>query len=181
MGKVRIVTDSTADIPPEIRERHGINMVPLKVLFGEETFQDAVTITPDQFYEKLTRVTALPTTSQPSPAEFSDVYERLLAEDADSPIISLHLSAALSGTYQSAFIARSMLENEADITIIDTKSASYGFGMRVVKAAVMAEAGESKERIIEEMERLERDTELYFLWTRWNICKREAELGRLLH
>lgn len=178
LGKVRIVTDSTADVPKEIRERLGITIVPLKVLFGEETFLDAVTITSEEFYEKLAHSSALPTTSQPSPMEFSDVYERLLAEDAESPIISLHLSAALSGTYQSAVIAQSMLEEESDITVLDSRSASFGFGMRVVKAAEMAQAGESKERIIEAIEQLERDTNLYFLVDTLEYLQKGGRIGK---
>lgn len=178
MGKVRIVTDSTSDIPEEVKKRLGISVVPLKVLFGEETFLDAVTITSEQFYEKLAQSSVLPTTSQPSPNEFSEVYERLIAEDADSPIISIHLSAALSGTYQSAVIAHSMLEQEADITIIDSKSASYGFGLRVVRAAEMAQAGESKERIIEEIERLERSTNLYFLVDTLEYLQKGGRIGK---
>ncbi|NIK75708.1 DegV family protein with EDD domain [Paenibacillus castaneae] len=178
VGKVRIVTDSTADIPAEIRERLGISMVPLKVLFGEETYLDAVTIESKQFYEKLAESSSLPTTSQPSPLEFSEVYERLLSEDADAPIISIHLSAVLSGTYQSAVIAHSMLEQESDITIINSKSASYGFGLRVIKAAEMAEAGESKERIIEEMERLAQNMELYFLVDTLDFLQKGGRIGK---
>lgn len=178
MGKVRIVTDSTADIPDEVKERLGISIVPLKVIFGEETFLDAVTIKSEQFYEKLAQSSVLPTTSQPSPLEFSEVYGRLLAEDADSPIISLHLSAALSGTFQSAVIAHSMLEEESDITILDSRSASYGFGMRVVKAAEMAQAGESKERIIEAIEQLERDTKLYFLVDTLEYLQKGGRIGK---
>ncbi|WP_028611110.1 DegV family protein [Paenibacillus harenae] len=178
MGKVRIVTDSTADIPSEVRERLGISTVPLKVIFGEETYLDTVTIDPEVFYEKLAQASTLPTTSQPSPVEFSDVYQRLLAEDAGSPIISIHLSAALSGTYQSAVIAQSMLEEEADITIIDSKSASYGFGLRVVRAAEMAQAGESKERIIEAIEQLERDSRLFFLVDSLENLQKGGRIGK---
>lgn len=178
MGKVRIVTDSTADIPADIREKLGITMVPLKVLFGEETYLDAVTIHADQFYEKLANTTVLPTTSQPSPHEFSQAYQRLLDEDADSPIISIHLSAALSGTYQSAVIAQSMLEGEADLTIVDSKSASYGFGLRVVKAAEMALAGETKERILEEIAQLQRNTQLYFLVDSLEYLQKGGRIGK---
>lgn len=178
MGKVRIVTDSTADIPAEVRARLGISTVPLKVIFGEETYLDAVTIETKQFYEKLAQSSSLPTTSQPSPLEFSEVYERLLSEDADSPIISIHLSAVLSGTFQSALIAQSMLEQEADLTLINSKSASYGFGMRVVKAAEMAQAGESKERILEEIDFLARNTELYFLVDSLEFLQKGGRIGK---
>ncbi|MCA0753955.1 DegV family protein [Paenibacillus sp. N4] len=178
MGKVRIVTDSTADIPADIREKLGITMVPLKVLFGEETYLDAVTIHAEQFYEKLAHAPVLPTTSQPSPHEFSEVYQRLLDEDADSPIISIHLSAALSGTHQSAVIAQSMLEGGADLTIVDSKSASYGFGLCVVKAAEMALAGETKERILEEIAQLQRNTQLYFLVDSLDFLQKGGRIGK---
>lgn len=178
MGKVRIVTDSTADIPLEERERLGISMVPLKVIFGEETYLDAVTIQSEQFYEKLIQSPVLPTTSQPSPMEFAEVYERLLEEDADSPIISIHLAAVLSGTYQSAVIAQSMLGNSADVTIIDSRSASFGFGLRVIKAAEMAQAGESKERILAEIERLEKDLGLYFLVDSLEFLQKGGRIGK---
>lgn len=178
MGKVRIVTDSTADIPAEVRERLGIELVPLKVIFGQETYLDAVTINSEQFYEKLAQSSALPTTSQPSPLDFAEVYQRLLAEDAESPIISIHLSAALSGTYQSAVIAESMLEEKSDITIIDSKSTSFGMGMRVLKAAEMAKAGESKERILEEIKRLEGELKLYFLVDTLEYLQKGGRIGK---
>lgn len=178
MGKIRIVTDSTADISAELREKLGITMVPLKVLFGEETYVDAVTISSEQFYEKLKAATALPTTSQPSPLEFSEAYERLLQEDPDAAIISIHISARLSGTYQSATIAQSMLERESDITVIDSRSASYGIGALVIRAAEMAAAGQSKEEILVEVERLRDDSTLYFLVDSLEYLHKGGRIGR---
>lgn len=178
MGKIRIVTDSTADIAAELRNELGIEMVPLRVLFGEETFLDAVTIDSEQFYEKLATASAMPTTSQPTPNEFSEVYERILQEDPEATIISLHLASVLSGTYQSAVIGSSMVEQEADITVIDSKSASYGFGTRVVKAARMALAGESKEAILAEIDRLEREMGLYFLVDTLEFLQKGGRIGK---
>lgn len=178
MGNVRIVTDSTSDIPAEVRERLGITMVPLKVLFGEEVFSDAVTITPEEFYARLKTSATLPTTSQPSPADFLEVYERLLDEDPDSPIISYHLAAVLSGSYQAGTIAASMLERPADLTIVDCKSASYGSGLLIVKAAEMAQAGESKERILEEVARIRSDMGLYFLVDTLENLQKGGRIGR---
>ncbi|MHA6484580.1 DegV family protein [Paenibacillus sp. strain BS8-2] len=178
MGNIRIVTDSTADISAELREKLGITMVPLKVLFGEETYVDAVTITADQFYEKLKSVSTLPTTSQPSPLEFSEAYERLLQEDPDCAIISIHLAACLSGTYQSATIAQSMLEQEADITVVNSRSASYGIGTLAVRAAEMASAGHSKEEILAEIERLREDTTIYFLVDSLEHLQKGGRIGR---
>ncbi|MFF2484110.1 DegV family protein [Paenibacillus sp. NPDC058071] len=178
MGNIRIVVDSTCDIPLQVREELGIEMIPLKVLFGEETYLDTVTIDNKQFYEKLAVSPVLPRTSQPSPSEFLETYERILKEDPDASIISVHLSAALSGTYQSAVIGHSMLDEEADITIIDSKSASYGAGMRAVKAARMAKEGRTKEEILAEIDRLERDTQLYFLVDTLEYLHKGGRIGR---
>ncbi|MEK3884400.1 DegV family protein [Paenibacillus sp. PL2-23] len=178
MGKVRIVTDSTSDIPAPVRAQLGIEMVPLKVLFGEETYLDSITISTEQFYERLQASPVLPTTSQPSPLEFAEVYERLLDEDPDSPIISIHLASVLSGTHQSAVIAESMLERPADISIVDSKSASYGIGLMVVRAAEMAQAGKSKEQILNEIQRIQNDMELYFLVDTLEYLHKGGRIGR---
>jgi DegV family protein with EDD domain len=176
--EIRIVTDSTADIPRDIREELGIEMVPLKVMFGSEAFTDGVTIESDQFYEKLASSSELPTTSQPSPNEFIETYERILNEDPETQIISFHLAAAVSGTYQSALLATSLLEGEYDITVIDTKSASYGFGLMVVKAAEMARAGRSKQAILAEVERLRLDRKLYFLVDTLEYLQKGGRIGK---
>ncbi|MFC4775479.1 DegV family protein [Paenibacillus sp. GCM10023252] len=178
MSKVRILTDSTSDIPQEIREELGIVMVPLKVLFGEEVYADAVTIGSDEFYEKLQASSQLPTTSQPSPIEFMEVYEQLLVEDANAPILSFHLSSAMSGTYQSAVLGQSMLEGYHDITVVDSKSASYGFGFRVVAAAKLAKAGKSKEEILENDARLASGLHLYFLVDTLEYLQKGGRIGK---
>ncbi len=178
MGKVRIVTDSTADIPLEERERLGITMIPLKIHFGEETYLDAVTIGADEFYKKLKASSALPTTSQPSPLEFSEVYERILTEEPDTSIISIHLASVLSGTYQSATIAQSMLEGSVDISVVDSKSASFGIGCQVVRAAEMAEAGHSKREILDELKRLREGLHLYFLVDTLEYLQKGGRIGK---
>src|SRR3989304_9611871 len=93
---VRVVTDSTADLPPEIACELGITVVPLKVLFGEETYRESVDITPDRFFQMLREHPAHPTTTQPSVGDFLEAYERLAAEAGG--ILSLHISPKLSGT-----------------------------------------------------------------------------------
>ncbi|MGZ9584733.1 DegV family protein [Paenibacillus marinisediminis] len=177
MANVRIVTDSTADIPLEVRQQLGIEMVPLKVHFGNEMYQDAVTIEPDQFFEKLVQSSKLPTTSQPSPVEFLNVYRRLIDEQ-DSSVISIHLSAALSGTYQSAVLAKNMMEEDADITVIDSRSASYGIGMIVVQAAKMAQEGCSKEQIMEMIDRISSGRQLFFLVDSLEYLQKGGRIGK---
>lgn len=177
--KVKIVTDSTADIPLEVREKYDIEMVPLKVHFGEETYLDSITINTDNFYDKLAEAPALPTTSQPSPVEFLEVYKKILAEDPDTNIISVHLSAILSGTYQSAVLAKSLLEEQGDqITVIDSKSASYGNGMLVVAAAEAALQGKSAEECVEIIYDLRNNTKLYFLVDTLEYLQKGGRIGK---
>lgn len=177
MGRIRIVTDSTSDIPPELREALSIEMVPLKVHFGEEAYLDGVTITPEDFYVKLAGAKQLPTTSQPSPLDFLAVYNRLAAEP-DTVIISIHLSSSFSGTYQSACMAKGMLETAADITIVDSRTATYGIGLLVVEAARAAKAGESKEYILKRVEELRKKTTLYFLVDTLEYLHKGGRIGK---
>jgi len=179
VSKVRIVTDSTADIPADVREKYGITMISLKVLFGEETYLDAVDLTTEEFYSRLKASPVLPKTSQPSPADFLDVYERLLAEDPTAPIVSIHLASVLSGTYQSATIAKSMVEIEgADIRVIDSCSASFGHGMQVVLAAQMAENGASADDIVAATAQRQKNTGIYFLVDTLDYLQKGGRIGK---
>src|SRR5690242_21458381 len=101
---VRIVTDSTADLPAEVASEVGITVVPLIVFFGEEAYLDGVELDNAGFYQKLTASKELPRTSQPSPAAFQEAYQDLIDAGAEA-ILSVHLSSKLSGTYQSACTA----------------------------------------------------------------------------
>src|SRR5690554_3341142 len=129
MGSVRIVTDSTADIPKTLQNELNITVVPLKVHFGEETFEDGVDLTSEKFYEKLKSTVEIPTTSQPTPHQFEMEYRRIAEEDKESEIISIHLSSKLSGTFQSAYIASQTLGDEVALTVVDSKRASYAIGI----------------------------------------------------
>lgn len=119
--KFAVVTDSTADLPDEWRDRYGIEVVPLKVLFGKETFRDRVDITDEEFFRRLAASTTLPTTSAPSPGEFADVYRRL-AQDHEG-CISIHIGAQLSGTAQAARVGASSVEG-FKVNVIDSQTVS---------------------------------------------------------
>jgi DegV family protein with EDD domain len=182
---VKIVTDSTADLPQGLAQELDIAVVPLNVHFGEEeTFLDWIDLNSDSFFEKLKTSEVMPRTSQPSPADFEAVYKRL-AENGDT-IISLHISAQLSGTYQSATIAKSMLEG-MDIELVDSKVTSMGLGIVVIEAARAAKAGKSRDEIMSQVyDQLTRvrvyfgvDT-LEFLQRNGRIGKAAAMLGGLL-
>jgi DegV family protein with EDD domain len=150
---VRIVTDSTADIPSEVAQQLGITVVPLTVFFGDEAYLDGVELDNASFYRKLETSRELPRTSQPSPAAFAEAYERLIKEGATG-ILSVHLSSKLSGTYQSAVTAREMLPEgmrTVPIEIVDSESISIGMNVPIMKAAEEARAGESLEEIREHL------------------------------
>ncbi|CAM3719617.1 DegV family protein [Cohnella lubricantis] len=171
-----IVTDSTADIPKDIREKLGIEMVPLSVHFGDDSYLDNVTLSPAQFYEKLPEAKELPKTSMPSPGDYYEIFKRHV--DEGRQVISINLSSALSGTHQSAVLAQSMLEGEGDVTVIDSKSASYGYGLLVVEAAEMARSGASKEDILARIEELRSKTGLYFLVETLEYLHKGGRIGR---
>jgi DegV family protein with EDD domain len=116
-----VVTDSTADLPREWHERYGIEVVPLKVLFGKETFRDGVDMTNEQFFQRLAASTTLPTTSAPSPGEFAEVYRRL-AKDHDG-CISIHIGAQLSATAEAARIGAQAVEG-FKVNVIDSQTVS---------------------------------------------------------
>lgn len=136
---VRVVTDSTADLPAQVAAALGIVVVPLHIHFGEETFQDGVSISTEGFYNLLTTGDILPKTSAPSSGMFIETYERL-AQETDE-IISIHISTKLSATYASALVARDGVESPCRIELVDTLSASIGLGLLVVQAARMARDG----------------------------------------
>src|SRR5438445_10054362 len=116
-----VVTASTADLPNEWRDRYGIEVVPLKVLFGKETFRDRVDMTSDEFFTRLAASSSLPTTSAPSPGEFAEVYRRL-AKDHDG-CISIHIGARLSATAEAARVGAESVEG-FKVNVIDSQSVS---------------------------------------------------------
>jgi DegV family protein with EDD domain len=179
MPPIVIVTDSASDIDQSLQQTLGIEVVPLKVSFGEETYLDGVTLRADQFYEKLAQSPVLPTTSQPSPMEFAAKYKEIIAgHGRDVQIIVLTLSAALSGTHQSAVIAKTMLEEAADITVIDSKKASFVYGLIVVEAARAARAGQSKQQVLDLINRYIEAIQVYFLIDTLEYLQKGGRIGK---
>lgn len=178
MGKVFVVTDSTADIPKKVVEELGITVVPLKVHFGEETYLDGISISSKEFYNKLQTAEKLPTTSQPSPLDFVNIYKDLAEGKEDVHIISIHLSSALSGTYQSAAIAQNMLEDNVKVTVIDSRKASYAIGSIVVGVAELAKSGATVEKCLERAYYLVENTFVYFLVDTLHYLQKGGRIGK---
>ena len=144
---VKIVTDSSADLPAQLVKELGITVVPLYVRFGDEVLRDRVDISEDEFYERLTHDPVHPNTTQPTPQDFLKVYQKLSA-DADG-IVSVHLSTKLSGTYNSAMMAKDTLETECPIEVVDSETLSMALGLVVIAAATAAKAGKSMDEVVE--------------------------------
>ncbi|MBA4494753.1 DegV family protein [Paenactinomyces guangxiensis] len=190
MANVKIFTDSTSDIPRELTEELNISVVPLKVHIDGESYLDRVTLSPSEFYQKMGVVQELPTTSQPSPLDFAEAYREAIQEGA-TEIFSIHLSSALSGTYQSAMLAKAMIEEEnPDVKIItfDSKTVTYAAGIIVVAVARAAKEGKSLEELVSLAEKVRRteglaalvDT-LEYLQKGGRIGKAAALVGSLLN
>ena len=144
---VKIVTDSTCDVPPHLMKELDITVVPVYTVFGDKSYRDRVDINDDEFYYKLTHDSIHPTTSVPTPKDFADVYNRL-AEQTDE-IVSVHLTSRESGTYNSAVLGKELVTRKCRVEVIDSLSVSLGCGLLVLEAAREAKAGASLERVSE--------------------------------
>jgi DegV family protein with EDD domain len=173
---IKIVTDSTADIPRELLERYDIRLVPINIQFGTETYREGIDIDRPTFFRKLDEYPTIPTSSQPSPGQFVEVF-RPLVEDGHS-IISLHVTSKHSGTYQSALLAKSMLP-EAEIEVFDTLSISIGTGYQALAAARAAEEGKSMAEIIEMLEGIRGRMSLYLTPSTLKYLQKSGRVGKL--
>lgn len=160
---MQIVTDHGADISAEQREGLDIHYVPLTITLGGRVYRGGVDISVEQFYELLDRTGEMPTTSQPSPGDFAELYRNLARTDPD--ILSVHISSGLSGTVNTARMGANMVP-EANVTVYDTKTLSGAEGWHVEAAARAAKAGWSIDRIVEMLQRMTAATDtLYTLST----------------
>ena len=149
---VRIVTDSSADLPAELAQELGITVVPLYVRFGEEVYREQVDISLDEFYQRLEHGPIHPVTIQPSPQDFVTAYQKL-SQEADG-IVSIHISGKLSGTCNSALQGKKLLEKDFPIEVVDSQIITVGLGLIDIAAAKMAKAGESLASVVEEVKQM---------------------------
>jgi DegV family protein with EDD domain len=138
MGKIKIVTDSAADVPSELAQRLDITILPCYIIFGSEVYRDGVDLTHREFYDKLAESPILPTTSQPPLGLFVETYQNLLQESEG--IVSIHTASTLSGIFNAARVAADALST-APIVVIDSQQISMGGGWQVIVAAQAAQEG----------------------------------------
>ncbi len=159
--KIAIVTDSTSYLPKDVRERLGIRMIPLSVIFGDETYREEIDMTADEFFVKIKQSPKLPTTSQPSVGEFVDLFTAIREEGYDA-VISIHLSSGISGTYQGAVTAGTMVEG-LRVYAYDSEISCMAQGFYAIEAAEMAKAGKMPEEILARLDEMKRTLRAYFM------------------
>ena len=172
---VAVVTDSSADLHDGVLDRHRISLVPLQVVFGDDTFRDRVELKPEDFYRRLRDARELPTTSQPSPAEFARVF-RDAKEEAEE-IVAVLLSSGLSGTFASAQAA-ARAAGVSGVHLIDSRSASLGVGMLALRAAELAEEGWDGARIAAELGRVRSRSGMLLTVDRYDNLLRSGRVSR---
>lgn len=176
MSRIAIVTDSTSDLSPDVLAAHDVTMVPLNVHFGDEVFRDQVDITTPDFMERLSQSPHLPTTSQPSPGQFEDVFRRLAA--SHDAILAILISSKLSGTIQSATIARDAIAGAIPVEIVDSLNASMGLGLQVLRAAELARTGQNLEAIAKRLRAETNQYHMVFFVDTLEYLQRGGRIGR---
>lgn len=178
LPEIAIVTDSTSDLTPDMIKGLGIDIIPLKIkLSGDTYYRDGVDISKGEFWRQLLKDGMIPKTSQPSPAEFKELYEKLL-EKGYKKIISIHISSKLSGTQQAARVARGMLNKEDEIAIVDSRAVTFALAHIVLESARMVQEGNSFEEIIDWIDETKNKMKVYFVVKELAYLEKGGRIGR---
>ena len=183
---IKIVTDSGSDIPLELAKKLDITVVPVYIYFGDKAYKDGVDIGPDELYKKLVEGPVYPTTTQPMPADFAEVYTKL-AKDAEA-IVSIHLPTKVSGTYNAALQGIEIAKPRCEVHVFDSLSVAVGLGLIVLAAARVAKNGGKLSEVLEETKKAISKTQiravldtLQYLLKGGRITKTRAMVGTLLN
>ncbi len=176
MGKVAVVTDSTAYIPPDLLQRYRITVTPQILIWGEETFQDGVDIQPSEFYQRLRTAKIMPTTSQVSVVTMQNTFQRLVDEGHE--VLGIFISSKLSGTIQSAVQAREAMGPAAEkVAIVDSLTTAMAMGFIALTAARAAQEGASLEECRKLAEAAREHTGVYFVVDTLEFLHRGGRIG----
>ena len=173
---VKVVTDSTSDMPRAIAEQYGIRVIPQKVIFGTEELRDGVDITGDEFYRRVAGIPTLPTTSQASAGEFKELYESIGA-GADG-IVSVHVSAAVSGTVNSARSGGDQADISCRVEVVDSMQAGMGTGLVAIAAARVAREGGDLQQVVSAAEDAVSRCETYVLLDTLEYLQKGGRIGK---
>lgn len=146
MPLVKVLTDSTADLPPDVVAKLGISVVPITIQWGHKTFRDGIDITAEEFFARLARTRTPPTTAPPTPRQFEEVFAELTRQSNE--VVAIHVSSKLSQTFRIATRAAAPLLGRSKIVVIDSQLVSVGLGMLVTAAAEAAAQGASLDEVV---------------------------------
>ena len=172
---MKIITDSTADLPKELIIKHNVGIVPLTIHLGDRSWKDYYDVEPDEYYRLLRKTTAHPTTSQPTPQHFIDAYSPFV--EKGEPILSIHLSSKLSGVFQSAVLARSHFPG-AMIEVVDSLKASFALSILVIICAETANRGASLSEVAHVAREIGPQIETYFSVDSLEYLHRGGRIGK---
>ena len=173
---VKVVTDSCADLPAGIAQELDIAVVPLNVYFGDESFKDGVDITAEEFYDRLIKGPILPKTTAPAPGSFIETYSKLASENDE--IVSIHISKKLSGTYDSALLAKQQIGKKIRVEVIDSMMVSTAQGLLAMKAAQAAKEGATLDQIVGLVKEAMARTRLVFVLDTLEYLHKGGRLGK---
>ena len=149
---IRIVTDSSCDLPPALESEHRITIVPLSIRFGNEEFVDRRDLTPEDFWRRCASASVLPETAAPSPGAFEEAFRAAAADGADG-VVCINLSADLSATFQAAELAAKSVAADVPVRVIDSRTLTMGLANLCLSAARVAEAGGGIDDVVADVER----------------------------
>jgi DegV family protein with EDD domain len=172
---IQIITDSTADLPPQVAEAAGVWVVPLSVRFGSEVYRDGIDMTGDEFYGRLLKSATLPSTAAVSPGAFVEKYREALA--VGKQVLSIHISSKLSATYSAAVLAAAEFDDDR-IAVVDSRSASLGLGLLVLRAAAAARGGASLAEVRDLVEGLKPHVHIYVALDTLENLYKGGRIGR---
>lgn len=173
---VKIVTDTLSDITSDLAGELGVAVVPLYVRFGEEVYRDRVEISTEEFYRRLVSETALPSTTQPTPNDFTEIFNNLAGETDE--ILVIVVSSKLSGTYQSALQAKDLVKAKCRIEIIDSLSVAMGMGLIVIAAAKAVQAGANLDEVADLARRAASRTHVIAYFDTLKYLAKGGRIGR---
>ncbi|UCH59968.1 MAG: DegV family protein [Anaerolineales bacterium] len=174
MSKIALVTDSTAYIPKDLVEKYKLNVAPQVVIWGDKTYEDGVDIQPIEFYERLSKASVMPSTSQATIASFEKIYRRLLEEDYE--ILTIVISDKLSGTMNSAIQAREMFSN-APIEIVDSRAVAMALGFQVLSVAKARDEGANMAELVQIAQKASNHTGVIFAVDTLEFLHRGGRIG----
>jgi DegV family protein with EDD domain len=176
--KIQVITDSTADMPDGLASELGIRVVPIYLRFGEKTYRDGVDITRDDFYSMLGSSPVHPATSQPNPEDFTSVYKEYC--DTTEGIVSIHISSKISGTCNSATMAKKTLKSRCPIEVIDSTFNSAGLGLVVTAAARAAQSGASFNEVTSEANKAVKKVRMYGMFETMKYLARSGRVNKTI-